>query len=75
MVNSEELKEQIEKEIPKSNAKVEDTKNDGMHFKAVVKSSAFKNKPLVEQHRMVYRALGNKFEEGLHSMSVETKEE
>jgi len=74
MITIEEIKEKIENTIPDSNAEIINEKNDGMHFKAIVKSPFFNGKPLVEQHRMVYSALEEELKRRLHSLSIETRE-
>ena len=46
---------------------------DGRHFEAVVVSSAFEGKPVLKQHRLVYAALGDRFDtETVHALSIKT---
>lgn len=46
---------------------------DGRHFEAVVVSSAFEGKPVLKQHRLVYAALGDRFDtEAVHALSIKT---
>ena len=75
MITTKEIKEKIEKSIPNSSAEVVAVKPDGMHFKAIVKSKKFEGKTMIEQHRMVYDSLKEEFKNGLHSLSIETREE
>ena len=75
MITVEEIKEKIEKSIPGSDAEIINERNDGMHFKAIVKSQSFRGKTLVEQHRMVYSALTEELKRNLHSLSIETHED
>ena len=52
-----------------------DERDDGMHYKAIVKNEKFGNKSLVEKHRMVLDVLKEDFKSGkLHSLSIEIKE-
>lgn len=74
MITIKEIKEKIEKQIPNSSAEIINERNDDMHFKAIVKSSSFKGKGLLEQHRMVLDALQEELKKKLHSLSIETKE-
>jgi len=74
MITVEEIKKKIESVIPNSNAEITNERNDGMHFKAVVESSFFNGKSLVEQHRMVYSSLEEELKRNLHSLSIETRE-
>ena len=75
MPNPKELKDKIEKNLLGSNVEVIDERDDGMHYKAVVRNPGFKGKSLVEQHRIVLDILKEDFKNGsLHSLSIETKE-
>lgn len=47
--------------------------DDGVHFEAVVVSENFAGKSLVQQHRLVYAALGGRMErEEIHALSLKT---
>ncbi len=50
-----------------------DTVGDQNHFKLIVHSSLFQNKRLIQQHKMVYDALGLQLCNDIHAMSIETK--
>ena len=45
---------------------------DGHHFEAVVVSTAFRGKSRVQQHQLVYRALGDRMREEVHALSMQT---
>ena len=46
---------------------------DGRHFNAVVVSEAFAGKPMLRQHRLVYRTLGERFDNDvLHALALRT---
>ena len=49
-----------------------DVSGDGQHFEAVVVSAAFANKTMVQQHKLVYQALGNKMQSEIHALSLRT---
>ena len=50
-----------------------DVIGDGRHFEAVVVSRAFEGKPMLKQHRLVYAALGDRFDtEVVHALSIKT---
>jgi len=49
-----------------------EVKGDGHHFEAVIVSSAFRDKPKVQQHQLVYRALGDRMREEIHALSMRT---
>ncbi len=44
---------------------------DGRHFEAVIVSTAFEGKGMLQQHKMVYAALGDRMEK-IHALSMKT---
>lgn len=46
--------------------------HDDDHLTATVVAPAFEGKPLVEQHRMVYDALGEHMTTDVHALELET---
>ena len=45
---------------------------DGQHFEAVIVSPEFRDKNRVQQHQIVYRALGERMREEIHALSMRT---
>lgn len=45
---------------------------DGHHWEAVIVSSAFRGKNMVQQHQLVYKALGDRMREEIHALSMKT---
>jgi acid stress-induced BolA-like protein IbaG/YrbA len=69
-VNPEELKKLIEAAFAEGHVEVT---GDGRHFSAVVVSDAFTGKNMIARHRLVYAALGNRFDtEAVHALSLKT---
>jgi len=46
--------------------------DDGAHFEALVVSPAFVGKSMVQQHQLVYAALGDKMRAEIHALSMKT---
>lgn len=46
--------------------------DDGQHFEAVVVSPLFAGKSMVQQHQLVYRALGDRMRQEIHALSIKT---
>jgi acid stress-induced BolA-like protein IbaG/YrbA len=46
--------------------------NDGQHFEAVIVSAAFTGKNMVQQHQLVYQALGDRMRQEIHALSMRT---
>ncbi len=65
--------EQIERYI-KSGLECEhvEVSGDGQHFEAVIVSSAFRGKSRVQQHQLVYGALGERMRAEIHALSMKT---
>jgi len=70
MPTPDDVKGFIEAGMPGARVSVS---GDGQHFEAEIVSSAFAGKSLVEQHQMVYRALGDKMKQEIHALSLRTK--
>ena len=65
----EEIKSLIESGISTSYVNVV---GDGTHFEAVIVSSDFENKILIDRHKLVYNALGDAMKEDIHAISLKT---
>jgi acid stress-induced BolA-like protein IbaG/YrbA len=46
--------------------------NDGQHFEAVIVSPQFADRNMVQQHQLVYQALGDRMREEIHALSMRT---
>jgi stress-induced morphogen len=62
----------IKEGLPGAQVTVEDLRGDGDHYAATVVSSAFKGKSRIQQHQMVYRALGGHVGNALHALALQT---
>ncbi len=49
-----------------------EVKGDGHHFEAVIVSALFSGKNMVQQHQLVYKALGERMREEVHALSMKT---
>ncbi|MEE9266126.1 MAG: BolA/IbaG family iron-sulfur metabolism protein [Gammaproteobacteria bacterium] len=69
-MNPEELQKLIEAAFVDGHVEVS---GDGRHFSAIVVSDAFADKNVIAQHRLVYAALGRRFDtEAVHALSLKT---
>lgn len=46
--------------------------DDGTHFEALIVSPAFVGKSMVQQHQLVYKALGDRMRSEIHALSMKT---
>ncbi|MGE5792250.1 MAG: BolA family protein [Bacteroidota bacterium] len=69
MVRPEDVRQYIEQGLPCDHVEVA---GDGHHFEAVIVSAAFRGRNRVQQHQLVYRALGERMREEIHALSMQT---
>jgi acid stress-induced BolA-like protein IbaG/YrbA len=69
MVIPEDIKRWIEAALPCEAVQVS---GDGRHFEAVIVSGAFRGMNMVQQHQLVYKALGERMREEIHALSMKT---
>jgi len=69
MLAPEQVRLYIEQGLETEYVRVE---GDGHHFEAVIVSPAFRGKSKVQQHQLVYRALGERMREEIHALSMQT---
>jgi len=46
--------------------------NNGQHFEAVIISPQFTGKNMIQQHQLVYQALGDRMRAEVHALSMRT---
>ena len=71
-MDPDQLKTLIESGIPDAEVNVRDLTGTRDHFGVQVVSPAFAGKSLVEQHQMVYRAVGSELTNAVHALQVHT---
>jgi stress-induced morphogen len=71
MVSPDDIRRRIETALPGARVEVADTTGAGDHFEVQVAAPGFAGKGLVEQHQLVYGALGTLMQE-IHALSLRT---
>lgn len=70
-MQAQHIQQLIEQHLPGCKAIVRG--DDGVHFEAIVISADFAGKSLLQQHRLVYAALGERMQrEEIHALSLKT---
>lgn len=69
MVTPEDIKRWIETALPCEHVQVS---GDGQHFEAIIVSGEFRGRNMVQQHQLVYKALGDRMREEIHALSMKT---
>ena len=67
-----EIEKLIKQGIPDAKVVIEDLRGDGDHYAARIESAVFKGKSRVQQHQLVYQALGGRMGGQLHALQLTT---
>jgi stress-induced morphogen len=67
-----EIEALIRAALPDAEVAIEDLAGDGDHYLARVTSSAFAGKSRIQQHKLVYEALGGRMGGELHALQLMT---
>lgn len=70
MLTANELRSYIINSLPCDHVEV--LGDDGQHFEAVVVSPQFTGKSRVQQHQLVYMALGDRMRSEIHALAMRT---
>mgnify|MGYP001295476441 FL=1 len=70
----EEIRSLIKTAIPDAKITIEDLAGDDNHYSATIRSKVFSGKSKIEQHKLVYKALGEKMGNELHALALNTIE-
>jgi stress-induced morphogen len=71
-MTAQEIETLIRDGLPGAQITVEDLAGDGNHYRARVVSPAFRGKTRVQQHQLVYQALGGRMGGALHALALTT---
>lgn len=71
-MQASEIETLIKTAFPDAVINIEDLRGDGDHYACQVVSSAFAGKNRVQQHQMVYKALGGRMGGELHALALQT---
>lgn len=74
MIELSKIKERLEESFPGAIVTVSSPRRDDKHFETTIIYSEFAGKSLVDQHRMVYKALETEMPD-IHALSIHTKVE
>ena len=67
-----EIEALIRAALPDAQVTITDLAGDGDHYSAHVVAEAFRGKPRVAQHKLVYEALGGRMGGELHALQLTT---
>jgi stress-induced morphogen len=67
-----ELETAIRELLPDAEVRIEDLAGDGDHYRATIVSEQFRGKTRLQQHQLVYKALGERMGGQLHALALST---
>jgi len=71
-IEAAELERLIKQGIPDAKVEITDLAGDDNHFAAIVVSGQFVGKSKLQQHQLVYKALGQTMGGALHALQLQT---
>ena len=71
-MDANEIERLIKTRFPDAQIEIKDLAGDGDHYAAHIVSADFKGKTRVQQHQMVYEALGGRMGGVLHALALTT---
>ena len=71
-MEASEIERLIKAAFPDARVEIQDLAGDGDHYAATVVAAAFAGKSKVQQHQMVYSALGGRMGGVLHALKLTT---
>ncbi len=72
-MRAEDIHAMVKSALPDATIELKDLAGDNDHFSIMVMSALFKGKSRVQQHKMVFDALGGGMGTQLHALQVTTK--
>ena len=67
------LTNKLQTAFPTARIKASDMTGGGDHWQVQIEAEEFQGKSLVEQHQLVYKALGDWMKQEIHALALTTK--
>jgi stress-induced morphogen len=72
MIEPRELRQRLLEAFPNADVEVQDLTGTKDHYQARIVSGVFDGKSLIEQHQLVYGALGEAMNGPIHALALKT---
>ena len=72
-MEAHEIERLIKEAFPDAIVQIEDLRGDGDHYGCLVETAAFEGKNRVQQHQMLYKALGGRMGGELLALAPQTR--
>ena len=71
-MSAAEIERVIRESLPDAQVRIDDLAGDGDHYRAHIVSEQFRGKSRLQQHQLVYQALGGRMGGELHALAFST---
>ena len=71
-MEAQEIKRLITEALPSADVTITDLRGDGDHYACHVVAKEFRGKTRIQQHQIVYEALGGRMGGELHALALQT---
>ena len=71
-MSAAEIERVIRDSLPDAEVRIDDLAGDGDHYRAHIVSEQFRGKSRLQQHQLVYQALGGRMGGELHALALST---
>jgi len=71
-MNPESIENKLKEAFPTCVVKAQDLTGGGDHWSVTISATEFQGKSMVEQHRLVYKALGDWMKKDIHALALNT---
>ena len=72
-MQAQDIEKKLLQSIPDAKIKLKDLTGGGDHWALDIETEAFATLSLVEQHQLVYKALGDLMKREIHALALNTK--
>ena len=73
-LSPEQIIEMIKRNLPDAEVEIEDLRGDNNHYHAKITSKEFRGLSKIDQHKLIYSALGKHMVSTLNALMLTTKE-
>ena len=71
-MTADQITQRIATHMPQARVSCQDLTGGGDHWRVKIEAPEFRGLSLIEQHQLVYKALGEWMERDIHALSLET---
>lgn len=72
MLSAQQIEQKLKEYFQDAEIKVTDLTGGGDHWQVYICSNEFRNKTLIEQHQLVYKALNTWMNKEIHALAINT---